>query len=282
MGGPGSTADHLIIDGDVSGKTRVTVNNVNTGPGVFNSTGIPVVFVGGNVKSDAFFLANPIDTGFFNYDLFFRPIGSGVFELRSFLGQGAFVLPQLETAMQDMWHQGSDTWFDRSTDLRVLLNGGGAAPLAYGQAPGAAPAGNMTPALWVRGAGGFLERDDSENVSAYGRSYKYNLNRDLETVDFQGGIDLGKRGLLSDNDILVFGALGGFIHSDLDYDAINRLFSFDGGQVGGYATYLRGGLHESPAKSYFPRHRRQAARLACRPRRRPAVLAPRQPRSRTR
>ena len=61
-------------------------------------------------------------------------------------------------------------------------------------------------------------------------------------MDFQGGIDLGKRGLLSDNDILVFGALGGFIHSDLDYDAINRLFSFDGGQVGGYATYLRGGL----------------------------------------
>ncbi len=59
---------------------------------------------------------------------------------------------------------------------------------------------------------------------------------------FQGGIDLGKRGLFSDNDILVFGALGGFIHSDLDYDAINRLFSFDGGQVGGYATYLRGGL----------------------------------------
>jgi hypothetical protein len=57
-------------------------------------------------------------------------------------------------------------------------------------------------------------------VSAFGRTYKYNLNRDLETVDFQSGIDLGKRGLLSDNDILVFGALGGFIHSDLDYDAI--------------------------------------------------------------
>ena len=49
-------------------------------------------------------------------------------------------------------------------------------------------------------------------------------------------------GLLSDDDILVFGALGGFVHSNLDYDAINRLFQFEGGQVGGYATYLRGGL----------------------------------------
>jgi outer membrane autotransporter protein len=246
LGGPGSVSDIFIVDGDVSGKTKVEVNNTNPGPGVFNKQGIPVVFVNGNVKGNEFFLPNPIDTGFFNYDLFFRPTGSGVFELRSFLGQGAFVLPQLETAMQDMWHQGSDTWFDRSTDLRVLLNGGGAAPLAYGADAGQAAVpgtgGNMTPAVWVRGAGGFLDRDDSENVSAFGRSYKYNLNRDLETVDFQGGIDLGKRGLLSDNDILVFGALGGFIHSDLDYDAINRLFSFDGGQVGGYATYLRGGL----------------------------------------
>ena len=43
----------------------------------------------------------------------------------------AFVLPQLETAMQDMWHQGSDTWFDRTADLRVLLNGGSGAPLAW-------------------------------------------------------------------------------------------------------------------------------------------------------
>jgi hypothetical protein len=52
-------------------------------------------------------------------------------ELKSFLGGGAFVLPQLETAMQDMWHQGSDTWFDRTADLRVLLNGGSGAPLAW-------------------------------------------------------------------------------------------------------------------------------------------------------
>jgi len=40
----------------------------------------------------------------------------------------------------------------------------------------------------------------------------------------------------------VFGALGGFIHADLDYDALNRAFDYEGGQVGGYATYLRGGL----------------------------------------
>jgi outer membrane autotransporter protein len=241
LGGPNSTADQFIIDGDVSGQTKVKVNNTNTGPGVFNKEGIPVVFVNGATpKGNEFFLGNPIDTGFFNYDLFFRPTGSGVFELRSFLGQGAFVLPQLITASQDIWHQTSDTWFDRTADLRVLLNTG-AAPTAY--ADGAPQGGgNITPAVWVRGSGNWLDRQDSQSVTAYGRSYQYNLNRDLETIDFQSGVDLGKRGLLSENDILVFGALGGFVHSDLDYDAINRRFSFEGGQVGGYATYLRGGL----------------------------------------
>jgi hypothetical protein len=133
--------------------------------------------------------------------------------------------------------------------LRVLLNGGGAAPLAYGPngTPGAAPGGgNMTPVVWARGSGNWLDREDSESVSAYGRSYKYNLNRDLETVDFQSGIDLGKRGLFSDNDILVFGALGGFIHSDLDYDAINRLFSFEGWDRSATPLILEAGCSSPP------------------------------------
>jgi outer membrane autotransporter protein len=56
------------------------------------------------------------------------------------------------------------------------------------------------------------------------------------------GLDLGMRGLFAPDDILVFGPLGGYVHGDLDYDALGRAFDFDGGQVGGYATYLRGGL----------------------------------------
>ena len=118
-----------------------------------------------------------------------------------------FVLPQLITAAQDMWHSGSSTWFDRTADLRVLLNGG-AAPAEDPNAKyaeGTPAPQNFTPAAWARGAGNWLNRDDSESVTAYGRDYQYNLNRDLETVDFQSGIDLGKRGLLSENDILVFG-----------------------------------------------------------------------------
>ena len=159
------------------------------------------------------------------------------------------MLPQLITAAQDIWHSGSSTWFDRSTDLRVLLNGG-AAPAEgagdpnakYAEADAQGAAQNITPAVWARGSGNWLDRDGSQNVSAYGRDYKYNLDRDLEAIDFQMGLDMGKRGLLTDNDILVFGVLGGFVHADLDYDQINRAFDYQGGQVGGYATYLTGGL----------------------------------------
>ena len=147
------------------------------------------------------------------------------------------------TAAQDIWHQGSSTWFDRTADLRVLLAGGAApasAPAAYGN--GAPQGDGLTPAVWARGSGGWLDRDDSASATAYGRNYSFNLDRELETMDFQMGIDLGKRDLLSQGDALVFGLLGGFVHGDLDYDNIARRFNFDGGQVGAYATYVKGGL----------------------------------------
>ena len=246
LGGPGSASDIFIISGDVTGKTALQVNNTNAGAGVFNPEGIPVVFVGGNVKSDAFFLPQPIDTGFFDYDLFFVPENSGFFELRSFVGGGALLLPQLVTATQDIWHQGSSTWFDRTADLRVLL-AGGATPIAYdpngGYANGAAAGPTaFTPAVWARGSGAWLDRDGRESVGAYGRTYTYDLSRDLDVIDWQMGLDLGKRDLFSQGDILVFGVLGGFVGADLDYNQLARGFDFEGGQVGGYATYLNGGL----------------------------------------
>ena len=123
--GRASKADNFIVEGNVSGATTVKVNNTNTGPGVFNLSGIPVVFVTGKTPSESDFqLAQPIDTGFFDYDLFFTPTGAGFWDLRSYPGAGAHLLPQLVTAAQDIWHQGSSTWFDRTADLRVLLNGG--------------------------------------------------------------------------------------------------------------------------------------------------------------
>jgi len=246
LSGPkNSKADTFTVEGNVSGTTTVEINNTNAGPGNFNPKGIPVVFVTGNVPSgNAFKLAEPIDTGFFNYDLFFTPTGSGYWSLKSSPGGGAYLLPQLVTAAQDIWHEGSSTWFDRTADLRVLL-AGGPSPTAYGyggKSLGEAQPSNLTPAVWARGSGSWLSHDGSASTSAYGRNYTFNLDRDLETIDFQTGLDLGKRDVLSQGDALVFGVLGGFVHGDLDYDNLARHFNFDGGQIGAYATYLKGGL----------------------------------------
>jgi Autotransporter beta-domain/Autochaperone Domain Type 1 len=246
LAGPGnSDSDRFGIDGDVSGRTKVVVNNTNYGPGVFNPQGIDVVAVSGATPNEnAFYLEQSIDTGFFNYDLFFTPTGSGFWEFRSFAGPGAFLLPQLVTAAQDIWHQSSSTWFDRTADLRVLM-AGGSAPSAYdpgGKSLGAAGPYPLTPAVWARGSGGWLDRDGTQRTTAYGRDYAFDMDRDLETIDFQVGVDMGKRDVWGQGDALVFGLLGGFVHGDLDYDALARAFNFDGGQVGAYATYLNGGL----------------------------------------
>ena len=246
LGGPGnSSSDTFTIEGDVSGVTTVQVVNTNYGPGVFNPSGIRVVTAtGATPNPNAFQLDQPIDTGFFDYDLFFTPTGSGFWELRSFPGGGAFLLPQLVTAAQDIWHQSSSTWFDRTADLRVLM-AGGSAPTAYdpgGKSLGAAAPYSLTPAVWARGSGSWLDRDDTARTTAYGRNYTFDMDRDLQTLDFQVGVDMGKHDALSQGDALVFGLLGGFVHGDLDYDALARSFNFDGGQVGAYATYLNGGL----------------------------------------
>ena len=233
------------MEGDVSGRTTVVVNDTNAGPGTFNPEGIKVVTVTGKTPTgNEFQLAEPIDAGFFNYDLFFTPTGSGYWSLKSSPGGGGYLLPQLLTAQQDIWHQSADTWFDRTADLRVLLNGGGA-PTAYGAGGndlGDAPSGVLTPAVWARGSGNWLSRDGSAKSTAFGRTYTFNLDRELQTMDFQVGLDMGKRNVLSDGDALVFGALGGFVQADLDYNGLVREFNFSGGQVGAYATYLKGGL----------------------------------------
>ena len=246
LSGPGkSKSDTLTIEGDVSGVTTVQVVNTNQGPGVFNPEGFRVVTVtGATPNPNAFQMAQPVDTGFFDYDLYFVPTGSGFWELRSFPGGGAFLLPQLVTAAQDIWHEGSSTWFDRTADLRVLM-AGGAAPTAYdpgGKSLSASGPYPLTPAVWARGSGSWLDRDDTQRTTAYGRDYTIDLDRELTTLDFQAGVDMGKRDVMSQGDALVFGLLGGFVHGDLNYDTLARQFDFDGGQVGVYATYLNGGL----------------------------------------
>ena len=98
-----------------------------------------------------------------------------------------------------------------------------------------------TPAVWAKGSGTWLDRDGSATSSAFGSTFNFNLNRDLDVFQLESGIDMGMQGLFSERDTLVFGVLGGFIAAGLDYDKLTAQFDYEGGEVGGYATYLNGG-----------------------------------------
>jgi hypothetical protein len=98
----------------VTGRTELKVFNTNPHGGALNRTGIPVVFVNGNVSSNAFYLAKPIDTGFFDYDLHFVPTGSGFFELRSHPGGGAHILPHVVTVTHDVFQLTAETCSTRA------------------------------------------------------------------------------------------------------------------------------------------------------------------------
>jgi hypothetical protein len=242
LGPPGSTADNLVIDGNVFGQTALLINNTNPGGGAVNKQGIPVVFVNAPVvDAKSFYLTKPVDAGAFDYDLFFVPTGSGFFELRSFPGGGAHHLPHLVTSVQDIFHIGTETWFDRTADLRVLLNGGEPSGGSVGE-DRARLTPSFTPAIWFKGSGSWLEQNDKATVSAYDRTYRYNLGHDLDVWNLEGGIDFGRKNVLAEGDALVLGLLGGATVASLDYDELARQFGITGGEAGLYATYLNDGL----------------------------------------
>lgn len=65
-----SKSDIFNVQGNVTGKTLVQVANTNTGAAQFDPNGIPVIVVDGKVAGNEFYLDKPVDTGFFDYDLF--------------------------------------------------------------------------------------------------------------------------------------------------------------------------------------------------------------------
>ncbi|MEM8644133.1 MAG: hypothetical protein AAGF09_04505, partial [Pseudomonadota bacterium] len=234
LAGPGSQGDSFIVDGNVSGVTRVVVNNASSLPGVLNTEGIPIIYVEGATPSENnFVLADgPVSAGLFDYDLFFVPTGSGVWELRSFVSGAAYALPKLLTAAQDLWHQSSATWFDRTADLRVILQGGEApayhdATRSLGE-PGQERlrSDGLTPAVWMKGGGSRLDRDGSATTSAYGRTYNYDLDNEFSSFDLQVGVDMGQYDVISQGDVVIFGVLGGFVGGKLDYDSLADTFDF--------------------------------------------------------
>ena len=272
LGGEDSESDVFVIQGEAEGRTAVIVHNAGEkGGGSYNRDGITVVVVeeGGSIGDEFYLKDGPIDAGLFDYDLVFDPAegdeDADEWELVSHLGRGAGVLPALVTAALDIWHTTAGSASERQGELRTLLFGGGATgPVANGMngmrlkgGSTVSPAADMPapPAatglgVWARGTVAELDRDGNfdngrDGDFEDGRGNRVSTDRESRTYDFQAGFDFGWRDALSPGDALVFGVLGGYIKSDLEFDNLGvrgREFEFEGGQAGAYVTYLNQGL----------------------------------------
>ncbi len=78
LAGSPQQADHLVIGGDVTGQTRLVVNNLTSGLGkATTGDGILLVDVGGAAEAGSFVLAGPILVGAFEYELDFGGAAGG-------------------------------------------------------------------------------------------------------------------------------------------------------------------------------------------------------------
>ncbi|MFD1986422.1 beta strand repeat-containing protein [Mesorhizobium newzealandense] len=225
-------ADTLTIGGNASGHTELLVNVVGTGvPVVF----IPVVTVTGTTADSDFDLAGPVNAGFFTYGLFLQGNTHG---LRSVgLGNAGFELPAGVTGAQDVWLDTTGFWQDRMADLRTQESG-----VHNADMPESKLAARMG-GLWARASGDWSNRDSSvtysDPVSALTETL--DLDRKQRTGAFLGGIDMGLEGVAGGD--MLFGVMGGYVTSRLDFTATDDRWNYKGGTVGAYATYLNGGFY---------------------------------------
>lgn len=230
-----NTSDKLTIGGNSYGHTNLVVNVTAIAPGVPTTTFIPVVTVNGVTSDSNFDVAAPVNAGLFAYDLFLQGNQHGLRYVG--LGNAAYELPAGITGAQDVWQDTTGFWQDRMADLRTQASGTHNADM---------PEENLTTrmgGIWARAMGDWSNRDSdvsyTDPVSL--QTETLNLDRKQRTGAFLGGVDMGIGGVAGGD--LLFGVMGGYVTSKLDFKATDDTWDYRGGTVGAYATYLSGGFY---------------------------------------
>lgn len=271
LGQAGSTSDMLVVGGlddagvplggqSTFGRTELYINDVNAGTGAFNLPGILVVDVqNGQTFNNNFVIApdspnydpkfgGVIDKGLFFYDMVTKGDGAGGtgHYLVGLPDQEVFQLPSLITGAQSIWYETTGVWLDRQADLRsYLLNPTTTTTTIVTKdrgvvkAPVATNTTSVTPGVWGKAIGSWSSRDNTSSYSAYGNTYNFDTGYSQDTYGFMVGADFGQT---KGNTAFLFGVMGGYINSTLDFDALGTSADYTGGSVGAYATYLNGGF----------------------------------------
>ncbi|MGE0146467.1 MAG: autotransporter outer membrane beta-barrel domain-containing protein, partial [Parvibaculaceae bacterium] len=227
----GGLSDQLFVGGNTSGTTRVFVN-VTDALGA-DTEGLPVVLVGGASADGQFVLGAPVNAGFFTWDMRYDAAENWHELFTSGVGIGSYEFAAGISGAQEIWHQTTGTLLQRQADLRALLEGLGVTPVAdYAEPVAPTPAGKVTPGFWLKAVGAYVDRDDEEDG--------FTLDRKQTIWGGMAGFDFGDQ---YGGSAWLFGLFAGYLNSDLDFDATDTRWTYEGPTVGAYATYLNGAFH---------------------------------------
>jgi outer membrane autotransporter protein len=256
LGAPGSDADELRA-ASTAGNTGIGVVDVLGGAGAYNPDGIVVVRTDAGGSDAAHFALNggPIDKGLFVYDLLFADstltnvVVAGVAEDQHVLAGvpdiEAFQLGRIPAQAQWAWARSTGVWRDRTADLREYVSGSEGLVKA-----------KLQPGAWGRVYGANAERDDTATFALLNKTFTYDTSYDIGVRGITAGGDWVEDGVLDGT--ALFGAFVGYVSIDADFDEAGGAPSQptvmgNGISVGGYATYLAGGLFvDALIKADFP------------------------------
>ena len=245
LGGPGSTADVVQIEGNASGVTGIVVFDTNHGLGVYNPEGILVVHVEGTTSDNnltspegSFELADgPIDKGIYSYDLFRREENSVGWYLATVPNERSFAIAKLVTGMQTVWYELTGAG---STGRRTC----GARPTA--QCCPMASSRRARPDL-LSGTLRQLGACFRWSVRSQGHQHLHRIRRPAhserqlrsEPLGLRSGSDVMVLDPRSGYGALWLGVLTGFVNSDMRFANSDKAET-NGAMVGAYATYVAG------------------------------------------
>jgi len=238
--GPAGSVSDLLKVGSISGGgvTYVGVNDLYTGPGVYNPTGIAVVDVlnpGSANAGDFVLTGGPMSKGLWNYDMFLDSDGdtacggNDCFVLASYANASTYNLSEFTGLAQGIWNTTSDSWIDRAGDLRVSAQQSQADP-------------TKKSGIWGRIIGNGADRSTDVTITPFAdQSVKIDTGYNQTLWGFQAGIDHEFEGTVADG-VLIAGVLGGYVTSKANFDNGDSV-KFTGPQVGVYASWVKGGLY---------------------------------------
>jgi autotransporter-like protein len=127
-------------------------------------------------------------------------------------------------AIDGLWYDTTQTWFDRQADLRDTLAG-----RSNGGQPG----------VWLKMTGDWTHRSGFTTSSQFG-GFAFNTSYNQDTAGIIGGVDF--LNVTDKNQAWVVGIDAGYFNSDMRFAVSPDTFDVQDNVFGGYATYLNGGL----------------------------------------